>query len=223
MQHSWCTYAQVASSNETWESSQDWPLLPCHTSRPGQLSPSAGRWPARDHSPRCRPATVEQFGHSDAAFCWETRQSGLMGQQIGDRYVRFPVGRELWPIARNWSIWVQQATLDQHMCTRCRHTLATRHEDADRVGGVRSIIHLIAPCPEIHHPFPVTIDAELRTTFILQLRFGKGVAYRLEAIFYNSIYFSHVNSSLSVSQDLFSLTPLQVQSFHSLPSGRKRS
>src|SRR6266566_7130353 len=155
--------------------------------------------------------------------CWETRQSGLMGQQIGDRYVRFPVGRELWPIARNWSIWVQQATLDQHMCTRCRHTLATRHEDADRVGGVRSIIHLIAPCPEIHHPFPVTIDAELRTTFILQLRFGKGVAYRLEAIFYNSIYFSHVNSSLSVSQDLFSLTPLQVQSFHSLPSGRKRS
>src|SRR5712692_11080958 len=28
MQHSWCTYAQVASSNETWESSQDWSLRP---------------------------------------------------------------------------------------------------------------------------------------------------------------------------------------------------
>src|SRR6266699_5947172 len=61
--------------------------------------------------------------------------------------------------------------------------------------GVRTIIDLIAPGPEIHNPFPMTIDAELRTTFILHLRLGKGVAYRLEAIFYNSIYFSHVNSS----------------------------
>src|SRR6266699_4398260 len=61
--------------------------------------------------------------------------------------------------------------------------------------GVRSIIHLIAPCPEIHHPFPMTIDAQLRTTFILHLRLGKGLAYRLEAIFYHSVYFAHVNSS----------------------------
>src|SRR5258708_176067 len=138
---------------------------------------------------------VELFVKSDAAFRWETRQPGSMGQQIRDRYVRFPVGRELRPIVGNWSIRVQQATLNQQVCTRCRHTLATRHDDADRVGGVRSIIHLIAPRPEIHHPFPMTIDAQLRTTFILQLRLGKGLAYSLEAIFYNSIYFAHVNSS----------------------------
>src|SRR5205823_12408797 len=109
---------------------------------------------------------VEHLVQSDAAFQWETRQPGSMGQQIRDRYVHFPVDRELRPIVRHWSIQVQQTTLDQQVCTCCRHPLATRHDDADRVCGVGSIIQLIAPGPEIHYPFPVTIDAELRTTFI---------------------------------------------------------
>src|SRR6266849_1551747 len=73
--------------------------------------------PKRLHLSERRHAAVpvEQFIPNDTAFWWEIRQSGLMGQQLGDWYVRFPVGRELRPIVRNWSIWIQQATLDQHM------------------------------------------------------------------------------------------------------------
>nr|WP_280428044.1 hypothetical protein [Nocardia brasiliensis] len=120
----------------------------------------------RGHAPR----PIREVRCADTGFGFEAAQPGPVGEQVGDRHIRFAVGGELRPVLPDRRIEVELSTFDEQVHAGCRDPFRGRHQHHQRLCVPSFSGDRIVPGPQVDDDPAVTMDTQLRGTRVFLVR-----------------------------------------------------